>query len=310
MKPMSPLEPSGILDAHIHLYGPEASADPAVWGAAHGEPGWVECVAPSGRRSIQGWSDPGALISDMDAAGVGTCVLQGWYWQRQETCDLQNGWYLDWTRRHPGRLLAFAAVQPAAGRRALEALERALDSGMRGVGELLPQAQGYDLGDPWLRRTVELAIARRLPLTFHATDPAAGPAAGPATPLGAYASLARAYPEATIILAHWGGGLAFRGEDGCDPLPGNLYFDTAASPLLYDPGVFRRALDRVGPSRILYGSDYPLLLYPKASRTPGFRPFLDEIASAGLSPAERELVLGGNMRRLLSAGLAPGPKRV
>jgi predicted TIM-barrel fold metal-dependent hydrolase len=301
---------TGIVDAHVHVYPAEVAAAPAAWGLARGEPGWTRCVAPEGRRSIQGWADPDRLIDDMDRAGVRACVMIGWYWERQETCDLQNGWYLEWIRRHPGRLMGFAAVQPAAGERSLGALERALDSGLRGVGELLPQAQGFGLQDPWWGRIVELAASRRVPITLHATDPDAGPAAGPATPLDAYVRLAREHPQATLILAHWGGGLAFRGSPDGEPLPPNLHFDTAASPLLYDSGVFRRALERVGLERIIYGSDYPLLLYPRASREPGFGRFLEEISGAGLGPAERAAILGANIRRLLSAGLAPAPKRV
>jgi predicted TIM-barrel fold metal-dependent hydrolase len=157
---------------------------------------------------------------------------------------------------------------------------------------------------------MEMAIGRRIPITFHATDPQSGPAAGPRTPLGGYVRLAREYPEATIILAHWGGGMAFRGPPDGEPLPPNLYFDTAASPLLYDAGVFRKAVDRVGAGRILYGSDYPLLLHPRQSRTPGFGRFLDEIAGSGLDPLERAQILGSNIRRLLSQGLAPARKRV
>jgi predicted TIM-barrel fold metal-dependent hydrolase len=299
-----------VLDAHIHLYSAEAASDPAAWGRARGETAWVDCVAPEGRRSIQGWSDPDTLLRDMDEAGISSCVLQGWYWQRLETCDLQNSWHLGWIRRHPERLIAFAAVQPAAGRRSVEALERALDSGLRGVGEVLPQAQGFSLEDPWWRRMVELAAARRVPITLHATDPEAPPAAGPRTPLDAYVRMAREYPEAAFILAHYGGGLAFRRGEGGEPLPNNLYFDTAASPLLYDPGVLRRAVDRVGAERILYGSDYPLLVYPRVSRRPGFVRFLGEIEAAGLSRAEASLVLGANLRRLLSPGLAPERKPV
>jgi len=302
---------TGIVDAHIHMYPAEVAADPAGWGRAHGEPGWTALVAPAGRRSIQGWADPDALIADMDEAGVEACVMLGWYWERQETCDLQNGWYAQWVRRHPGRLIGFAAVQPAQGRRSLDALERALDSGLCGVGEVLPQAQGFTLGDPWWRRVVETAIGRRAPITLHATDPEAGVAAGPRTPLDAYIRLAREYPEATLILAHWGGGLAVRGSplEG-EALPPNLYFDTAASPLLYEPGVFRKAVDRVGAARILYGSDYPLILYPRETRRPGFKRFLGEIARAGLDSDERAGILGANVRRLLSPGLAPARKRV
>jgi hypothetical protein len=246
----------------------------------------------------------------MDEAGIEACVMLGWYWERQETCELQNAWHAEWVRRHPGRLLGFAAVQPAAGARSLEALERALDSGLCGVGESLPQAQGFTLEDPTWRGVVELAIRRRVPITLHATDPGKVPAAGPSTPLDGYLRLAREYPEATLILAHWGGGLAFRGSSGDEPLPPNLHFDTAASPLLYDPGVFRQAVDRVGAGHILYGSDFPLMLYPREARETGFTRFLGEIAAAGLTAAEREEILGSNMRRLLSPGLAPAIKRV
>ncbi|HEY5078224.1 MAG TPA: amidohydrolase family protein [Opitutaceae bacterium] len=301
---------TGIVDAHVHAYPAEVAADPAGWGAAHGEPGWTACVAPGGRKSIQGWADSDAMIADMDEAGVDACVLLGWYWERQETCDLQNCWHGEWMARHPGRFVGFAAVQPAQGARALDSLERALDSGLRGVGEILPQAQGFPLDGPWCERVVEAAVRWKVPITLHATDPDAGPAAGPPTPLGDHLLLARRFPEANFILAHWGGGLAFRGAAGGGDLPPNLYFDTAASPLLYKPDVFRRAVDRVGAERILYGSDYPLLLYPSESRRPGFKRFLGDIAAAGLDEGERAKVLGSNMRRLLSPGLAQARKRV
>lgn len=299
-----------IVDAHVHAYPAEVAAAPAIWGIAHGEPGWARVVAPEGRRSIQGWADPERLVRDMDASGVETCVMLGWYWERQETCDLQNAWYIEWTKRHPGRLKAFATVQPAAGARSLEALRRALDCGLCGIGELLPQAQGYTLADPLFRRVIEMAIARRIPVTLHATDPAAGAAAGPRTPLEGFIALAREYPEAMLILAHWGGGLAMRGAPDGGPLPENLYFDTAASPLLYDSGVFRRAVSRVGAGRILYGTDYPLIVFPRKERGPGFGGFLEMTAGAGLTREEGEQIMGSNMRRLLSRGLAPAQGRV
>ena len=310
MPELMPPRGSDRVDAHVHVYPAEVAADPAAWGRAHGEPGWTQCVAPAGRRSLQGWADADSLVAAMDRAGIATCVMLGWYWERQETCELQNAWHLDGIRRHPGRLVGFAAVQPAAGRRAVESLERSLDAGLCGIGEILPQAQGFSLGDPAWRAIVERAAHRRLPVTLHATDPSAGPAAGPPTPLGDYLDLARAFPGATFILAHWGGGLALNALPEGETLPPNVCFDTAASPLLHDPGVFRRAVDRVGAGRILYGSDYPLLVYPKLQRAPSFQPFLDEIAGAGLDAAETEQIMGANARRLLAPGLAPAGKRV
>jgi predicted TIM-barrel fold metal-dependent hydrolase len=297
---MNALKTAGIVDAHVHVYPAQVAASPEAWGLAQGEPGWVACVAPQGRRSLQGWADPEAIIAHMDEAGIESCVMLGWYWERQETCDLQNGWHAEWIRRHPKRLLGFAAVQPASGSRAPEALERALDSGLCGVGELLPQAQGFTLEDRTWREVVELAIRRRVPINLHATDPGKGTSAGPKTPLDAYVRLALEYPEATIILAHWGGGMAFRGSPGGGLLPPNLYFDTAASPLLYDPGVFRTAVDRAGAARIIYGSDYPLMLYPREQVQPGFARFLGEIAAAGLTAQESARILGSNIRGCLS----------
>jgi predicted TIM-barrel fold metal-dependent hydrolase len=291
----------GVIDAHVHIYPADVAANPAAWGASRGETAWAECVAPRGRRSIQGWADPGTAIADMDGAGVAACVMLGWYWERQETCDLQNGWHAQWIRRHPGRLLGFATVQPSAGQRAIDALERALDSGLCGIGELLPPAREDFLEDQWWRRVFETAEARAVPVTLHATDPESGPAAGPPTPLGACVSLAREFPRVNIIMAHLGGGLAFR--DGHGPLPPNLYFDTAASPLLYDSGVFRRAVDRAGADRVVYGSDYPLILYPREARKAGFGRFLGEIGGAGLSLDETSRILGGNIRRLIAGHL-------
>jgi predicted TIM-barrel fold metal-dependent hydrolase len=147
-------------------------------------------------------------------------------------------------------------------------------------------------------------------MTLHATDPRAGPAAGPPTPLGPLVGLARAHPGTTFILAHFGGGLALRGAPDGSPLPENLYFDTAASPLLYDPQVHRRAVERAGADRVLYGSDYPLLLYPRTTREPGFGMLIAEIEAAGLAPRDRAQVMGGNLRRILAQGLAPGDKPV
>jgi predicted TIM-barrel fold metal-dependent hydrolase len=39
----------------------------------------------------------------------------------------------------------------------------------------------------------------------------------------------------------------------------NVYFDTAAFPLLYDDGSVPRLVDLAGPGRVIFGSDYPLL---------------------------------------------------
>ena len=289
-----------IVDAHTHFYPEEVSADPVKWGTAHREHWWTNCVAPVGRKSLQGWATSTVLLRDMDRAGIEKCVLLGWYWENQETCDLQNRWFIDLVKTYPDRLLGFAAVQPAAKQSALDALERALDAGLCGVGELFPQAQGFSVDDPYLARVLRIATDRKRPVNLHVTDPLAPSSAAKPTPLPDFIRLAEEFPTTKLILAHWGGGLPFYElNPRVRNILQNVSYDCAASPLLYDKRIFRQVIDLVGSDRVLYGSDYPLLLYPREQQLPEFKRLLNEVVTAGLTLEEQEKVLGGNLLRLL-----------
>jgi predicted TIM-barrel fold metal-dependent hydrolase len=69
-----------------------------------------------------------------------------------------------------------------------------------------------------------------------------------------------------------------------------MYFDTAASHLLYDPAIYRRVIDAVGADKVLFGSDFPLTTQAKA---------LERARAAGLDDGELAAVLGGNAAQLL-----------
>jgi predicted TIM-barrel fold metal-dependent hydrolase len=290
-----------VWDCHVHAYPPEVHVDAAAWAERHGEWWWSSCVAPAGRTSLQGWADDARLVSDMDKAGIERCVLLGWYWENQETCEEQNRWYVDWVRKHPDRLVGFAAANPKAGQRTLDDVNRSLDEGLRGIGELLPQAQGYTFRDEGWEKLVELSVSRKVPINLHVSDPAlAGAASSKPTPLEDFVGLGRDNPEATFILAHWGGGLPF--HELSPKVAGalrNVYYDAAASPLLYDKSVFRRTADLIGADRILFGTDYPLLTHPRKTRDPSFELSLADARNSGLTEAELDKILGGNVRRLL-----------
>jgi predicted TIM-barrel fold metal-dependent hydrolase len=289
-----------VIDAHIHMYPPQVYQDPLGWARQAGEPYWALLVGDRpGRPSIQGWASVDRLLADMDRAGVGRVVLQGMYWQRLETCVAQNDWYMQWCRQYPDRLSGLAVVQPKAGEAALDEVRRAVDGGLRGLGEMLPYAQGYTMRDPDFLRVVELLIELDAVLCLHGSEPVGRVYPGKSTtPLGDYHWLASEYPDLKLILAHWGGLLPFYELMKGGKLE-NVYYDTAATPLLYRREVYRAVADVVGARRILYGSDYPLLVYPRQDKEPGFGHLLDEIRTSGLTPAELDLVLGGNAARLL-----------
>lgn len=289
-----------IIDSHIHMYPSEVFADPTGWGTAHREPWWMYCVAPPGRTTLQGWADIPRLFADMDRAGIEKCVMLGWYWEHQENCDLQNSWFVDWIRQHPDRLLGFATVQPAAGAEALDRLQRALDAGLCGIGELFPQVQRFTFEDDTWARLVEIALERDVPINLHVSDPLVPMTSmTQPTPLENYVKLAQTFPDAKFILAHWGGGIPFYElNPKVRALLKNFYYDTAATPLIYEKRVFRHVVDLIGADRILFGTDYPLFCYPGDLRETDFKRQRAD-AEETLTPEERGRIMGGNLRKLL-----------
>jgi predicted TIM-barrel fold metal-dependent hydrolase len=128
---------------------------------------------------------------------------------------------------------------------------------------------------------------------IHATDRAGAEYPGRSlTPLAAFYQVIKAFPETTWILAHWGGRLPFYGllKKEAPEAFRNVYFDTAASPFIYRPVIYRVVAEMVGPEKIIFGSDYPLL--------PPSR-YLKEMAEAGLPEDWQEMILGKNLARLL-----------
>jgi len=290
-----------VIDAHIHMYPASVFADPIAWGTAQREPWWTYCVAPPHQPTLQGWATVDDLLRDMDIAGVDRVVMLGWYWEHQSTADLQNQWFIEWVRAHPDRISGFAAAvcgDPGV----LESTRRALDAGLCGLGELLPQAQGFTFKDDSWTALMALAREYQFPTNLHVTDPLAITPGScvKATPLEPYIELVRDFPDNTFILAHWGGGIPFYelnrrlGQN-----LKNVYYDTAASPLLYDKRVYRNICDIIGPERILWGTDYPLFTHPWIEKKPNFEHDLADARTSGLTPAELKLVMGGNARRLL-----------
>ena len=280
-----------IIDAHVHLYPPEANRDPAAWAAAHGEKHWAELCTRRRKdgKPVQGFPSLDRLLRDMDAAGVNQTVLLGWYWENFATCVAQNKFYAECIRTHPDRLSAFATTQPAAGPAAYEEVCRAVGDGLNGLGECSPHAQHFAIDDPIWRQLMLLAAELKTPVNLHVTDPATRKYPGRVeTPLEDFTRLAQEFPATQFILAHWGGGLAWSPKATALP---NVWFDTAASPLLYGAEVWTKARSK----RVLFGSDYPLILYPQTETAPAFGGMLAEAKQAGASAA----VLGGNAVQLL-----------
>jgi predicted TIM-barrel fold metal-dependent hydrolase len=291
-----------LIDSHVHLYPPAVNRDPAGWAKRQGEPHWALLCTRHRKdgRAVQGFPSMAALLRAMDAAGVGRVVLLGWYWERPETCARQNRFYAQCVRAHPDRLAALATVHPAPGHKAaLEEVRRAKGEGLCGLGELSPHSQGYKVSDATFGAVLRLAAKLRLPVNLHVSDPDSREYPGRVdTPLKDFMWLGRNYPETIFILAHWGGLLPWRHPEVLK-LP-NVHYDTAASPLLYDEGIWRRFLAQVPPERVLFGSDYPLNVYPRLDADPDMARLVAELHRSGLTAEQLRAVAGGNAKRLFA----------
>lgn len=290
-----------VVDAHVHLYPPDVNRDPAGWAAAHGEAQWARMCVRTRKttgRAVQGFPSVDALLRDMDAAGVGRAVLLGWYWERLENCVAQNRFYAECVRAHPDRLAAFATVQAGAGRAALEEVRRAHADGLCGLGELSPHSQGVAVNDERWEALLALAGELGLPVNLHVTEPESAAYPGRVeTPLADFWAMARAWPQVKFILAHWGGRLWRAAGEAEARWPDNVWVDTAATPLLYganSEAVWREGIAACGPERVLWGTDYPLDMYPAEDAGGTMALFLREAASR--APAG---VRGDHARHLL-----------
>jgi predicted TIM-barrel fold metal-dependent hydrolase len=287
-----------VIDSHIHLYPPELNADPVAWAAAHGETHWATLCTRRRKdgRPVQSFPSLDELMREMDRHNVERGVLLGWYWERPATCAWQNRFFARCVEAHPDRLIAFATLHPGAGHwPTLGEMHRARDEGLVGIGELSPHAQGFSVDDPVFREVLTLATDWKLPVNLHVTDPDGGKYPGRVeTPLADFLHLARAFPKTKFTLAHWGGLLPLR--DGEAREMGNLYFDTAASPLLYEPDIWGRFIAAVPPERVLFGSDFPLNLYPDKNEVAEMGSLIAEATHAGAGAG----VMHDNALRLLN----------
>ena len=293
-----------LVDSHVHLYPPEADPDPSAWAAARGEKHWAVLCTRRRKdgRLVQSLPTLRDLLIEMDRASVTRAVLLGWYWENFETCVEQNRFYAQCIKAHPDRLSAFATFHPAAGNEAvLTEVRRAHGEGLCGLGELSPHSQGYGIDDPAFTAVLELAAELKLPVNLHVTDPESARYPGwVSTPLEDFVAISARHPTTTFILAHWGGRLPLLIPSARNLE--NVYYDTAASPLLYDETIWTKFLAVVPKERVLFGSDFPLNLYPKLDASPGMSRLVAELHRSGLGADELAAVAGANAKRALGVG--------
>ncbi len=287
-----------IIDFHTHLLPPsfaerreEIARRDETFDALFG----ADAARRMADRGLKTMATAEDLVAAMDEDGVDVALALGYGWTDRAAAREANDYLLDAAARYPRRIIACCSVNPAWGSDAVAEIERCANAGARAVGELHSTTQGIDLtGGDAIAPVAELAADRGMPVIVHGSGPVGHdfPGKGDATP-DRLLALAQRFPSTTFVFAHWGGGLPFYSlMPEARAALANAYFDSAASPFLYDAAVFGVVAATAGADHILLGSDYPLI--------PPRR--LIEQARAAMAPGDIPGALGGNAARLL--GLA------
>ena len=306
-----------IIDAHAHIFskvqgltGRGPTRDLSYGRIAVG--GWpTQLLPPYNNKTI---FTPEMLISNMEWAGVAKAVLlQGPFYGE---C---NSYVLEALRRYPDRLVGAAYFDPWGpnNRQEFETITASLSfrvvklecSEATGLCGLHPDAR-LDMPDiAWLWDELE---RRRLVLTLDL-----GAIGSRSYQTDAVRAIAERHPNLRIVIAHlgqpnpsaeadverWG---LWQEQINLGQLP-NVWFDTAALPAYLPDEDFpyptaerylHLALEHIGPSKILWGTDLPGLLrhlnYPQLVR-------LAKLHTQSLSSDEQAMILGENALRVYGA---------
>jgi len=177
-------------------------------------------------------------------------------------------------KRYPGRFIGYAKHDPEneKGRIRPMLLRECRELGLRGLKlHVTPTPEVLDT-------VAELGI----PVLWH-----------PSPSVATFEEVARAYPMIDFILAHLGSDLSAdwrehaAGIEAAKRCP-NVYLDTGATVL---SRYIEQAVKEVGPQKVIYGSDEPEV---------DCRLEIFKVRVLKLPKQQEEMILGGNMLRLLS----------
>lgn len=274
------------IDFHVHVTPPDIIKD---WKKIAEKEDYFKLLSES---PVNKFATADDVAGELESSGVDKAVIFGFAFKDMGLCRYVNDYTAQAVKKYPEKLIGYMVAMPTATELEKE-IDRCRAAGLKGVGELFPQGQGFDIADSKeMSNLANLCIERELPLIIHTNEPVGHYYAGKTntTPEKAGA-FAQNFRDIKVIFAHWGGGLMFY-----ELMPEikkqnqNVYYDTAASPLLYNKNIYKTAGDIEILHKVLFGSDFPLLPMKR---------YLKEISESGLSQEEQELVCGQNACRLL-----------
>jgi hypothetical protein len=290
-------------DAHVHFFSHRFYSGLARQRQA----ATAEALAPLLEWEIPP-ADPAALaarwVHELDVNHVGrACLIASAHGDEDSVAAA--------VAAHPERFYGYFMLDPLQPD-AHERMERAAAGRRLHCVCLFPAMHRYSVADPRVTPVLEIAAAQHLAVFVHCGALSVGvrKKLGLASPFDMRLSnplelhpVALRFPQVRFVVPHFGAGL-FREALMLADLCPNVWFDTSSTNrwMAYEGlslrNVFARCLDVLGAGRLLFGTDSSF--FPRGWH----REILDGQTKAlyelGLSAAESEQILSGNLERLQS----------
>jgi predicted TIM-barrel fold metal-dependent hydrolase len=214
--------------------------------------------------------------------------------------------------RHPTRFVGAFMLNPLADDAGSRLEEAFAGLDLRTVC-LFPAMQGFAIDDPRVLAVYEAAARHRRTVFIHCGQLSVGARKKlglpsrfdlrRGDPLGV-AAVAVRYPTVPFIIPHFGAGFFREALMAADAAP-NILFDTSSSngwlkfnDRLTLGDVFTRALDVVGPSRLLFGTDSSF--FPRGWHKAVCDNQRSVVTGLGLDAATQAAIFGGNFDRIFA----------
>lgn len=308
-----------IIDPHVHIldfgHWPSEWWDWVAADWASKEPNRTPAMVRD--RIEAGLVDPDGsrMVQHMDEVGIDLSVILPIDWGPEYHCGKSveeiNQHALDCMDRFPGRLLAFAGIDPRR-EKAAERLDGWLSSGKYKGLKLYPNC-GFYPQEPSAMALYEVCLAHDVPVLFHTGDPLPVMSSEYGRPKHFW-NVVRDFPTLKIILAHAGAprefdealGIARASKAAILEMSVWLWDISVEADEIRAARLVTRARDQIGIERIMFGTDH---VSGKRVREPGFlgkvtgmfNRLPETAARIGLniSDAEHAAFMGGNAARLL-----------
>jgi predicted TIM-barrel fold metal-dependent hydrolase len=304
-----------IIDSHYHFFAVMSEKAAAflveLVGHEARKMGMNPDIGELVKTAAETWADPlgDRLVAKMDEAGIDTTVAVNVddvniKKMTVERIQIQNRMLGEAVRKHSGRIIGLAGIDP----RRPEATDMARvcleEYGLRGI-KYHPD-HGFDPAGPESYKVLEVLAKNKGILLSHTSPIMPHGRCKFAEPM-MLSDIAVDFPEINVIAAHMGGYINWRSWAALAACQSPMHGDLAVWDTLAFKNYelfcreLRTVIDMIGPTKILFGSDAPVqtLLYPMKTMI-GFIRDLPRKAPAGIrfTPQEIDLMLGGNAKRV------------